>query len=172
MYIVVLQTCPIHAMACMLADSRTSVTGDTIFSNHSAAAMNNVLSEVYNWLAEEGPENNYVVLNKTTGAGHTLVAKATSHSARNGGAVIASQHPQVEFSDVGHAGGWRVDKVLKLFVYLKATQWGIAKVGRALAGWTDATQGGQLIIFLWWTKRHFDRSVSTSSRFRWFGSRS
>ena len=136
------KVCALHALACMLAERGTCVTQKEVFTNHSAPHLNKILREVYGWLAEDGEDNGYVVLDKATGEGHTLVRGATSHSTRVGGAVIANQHPQVELSDVGYAGAWCVDKVAKIFVYLKATEWGIAKVGRALAGWQDATQGG------------------------------
>ena len=137
-----IQMCALHSMACMLAERDTCVTDTAIFSDHSNAGLNKVLQAVYGWLAEQDDESRYVVLNKATGKGHTLVKGASSHSTRMGGALIANRHPDVEINDVGYAGGWCVEKAAKIFVYLKATEWGIAKVGRALAGWQDATQGG------------------------------
>lgn len=68
--------------------------------------------------------------------------KLTSHSSRRGAPTYAASNSDIQVQWVAMRGGWLMDAVNRVFVYISNTSQEDCKVGRSLSGWDDIKRGG------------------------------
>ncbi len=68
--------------------------------------------------------------------------KLTSHSSRRGAPTYAASNSDIQVQWVAMRGGWLIDAVNLVFVYISNTSQEDCKVGRSLSGWEDIKRGG------------------------------